>query len=137
MRKYFDKVLKTLLITFIFLASLWLSSMKYISFYPWYLLNTESICSKGIKLSCLEAMKIPGHVTYFTVSSRSTSSILKSAFDRIIGLMYLNTMLRTIYGKFVLCLPIYRNNLFREAKGLSNIVTLIAYRCVDRYLRAE
>jgi hypothetical protein len=100
--------------TVMFLASLWLYSMKNISFSPLYLLNIVSICVKGIRLSCLDAINIPGVQIFVTSSSISTSSISKSALERMIGLMYLKATLSNIYGKWVLCLPISKNSFLRD-----------------------
>jgi hypothetical protein len=55
-----------------FLASLWLYSIKNIYFSPLYLLKISSICSKGMRASCFEAINIPGELINDTKGSRST-----------------------------------------------------------------
>ncbi len=63
--------------------------MKNISFSLLYLKKISSICEKGIKLSYLDAIKIPGHPMLLIGSGSSTSSTSKLAFSRMIGFMYL------------------------------------------------
>ena len=103
-----------------------------------YWRKIKSICVNGISESFLEARNIPGDVTYYR-SSKLTSYILKDAFLKIIGLIYFKAIYKTIFGKNVFCFPIYKNNYFKEMKGLSKteIIIFLVFLFFAKYLNAS
>ena len=84
-----------------------------------YYLKILSICENGIKESFLDAIKTAGQFLILSTWFKLTSSISKFALLCIIGFKYFKATSKTIFGRFVFCLPIYKNNYFNDLNGLS------------------